>query len=91
MSIRLSYFTLAGASIVASASVFLSGALVFGVILRELQLSLFFSVFLSLLVASPLILIALKFFRKAKAEVYTQQDSGDGRCSDNSELQYATE
>ena len=69
---RTNYLTLAAVSIIASASVFASGALVFAAILG---IGLFFSLFLALGPALPLILIALSFFRKAETARATEQVS----------------
>ena len=70
---RVQYLTLAAVSILAAASIFVSGALVFRLVSAELGISPFFSLLLPLVAASPFMLIALRFFRKAETEHATQQ------------------
>lgn len=71
--IRIHYLTLAAVSILAAASIFVSVALVSRLVFDEVGISPVFGLLLPLVAASPFILIALRFFRKAKAEHGTQQ------------------
>lgn len=68
MTNRAQYLTLAALSILASVSVFASGSLVFSVIADEVESGMPVSLFLPLIIASPFILLALRFFRKAASE-----------------------
>jgi membrane protein DedA with SNARE-associated domain len=65
---RAHYLTLGALSLIASVSLFVSVALVFGLFPDELVNSVLFSLILPLVVPSPFILIALRFFRKAETQ-----------------------
>ena len=73
MKPRAIYLTLFACALLASASLFVSVSLVFGVIADELGGSLLFSVFLPLIAALPFILIARSFFAKAKQSIGTDR------------------
>ena len=75
MKSRAIYLILAAFALAAAASLFVSVTLVFGVIADELGGSFLLSVLLPLVVASPFILIARGFFRKAEMERGTDQVS----------------
>ena len=85
---RVQYLTLAAISLIASASIFVSGALVFRAISNEFGISLLFSLFLAFGLALPVILIALRFFRKAKTERAVEQD-GKNRLDQSSPSAFA--
>lgn len=70
---RIHYLMLAAVSILAAASIVVSGALVFRLLFDEVGINPLFSLLLPLVGSSPLILIALRFFRKAETERATQQ------------------
>ena len=63
---RVQYFMLAAVTILASASIFATDALVFRLFSDELGISPIFSLLLSLVTAFPFILISLRFFRKGR-------------------------
>ena len=70
---RVQYLTLTAVSILAATSIVVSGVLVFRLISDEVGISPLLSLLLPLAAASPFILIALRFFRKAETESATQQ------------------
>ena len=78
---RAQYLTLATISLIASASIFVSGAFLFQVVSNEFGISPFLSLFLALGLALPFGMIALRFFRKAKTEGATNQLAVDKSSS----------